>query len=215
MLPLVAPRQPQVTRERILQSAFQAVYEHGLSATALDAVLASTGVTKGALYHHFESKQALGCAVVDEVVAARVRAAWIAPLAGAADPVAALQRLLRRSADAPAREVLRYGCPLNNLVQEVAALDDELRERVEAILREWVEAVRRALVRGQEAGTVRQGLDAGAVAVFVVGAIEGALGLGKATRDRRVLGSALRELAAYLDRLRPGREAAARRRPAR
>ncbi len=214
MLPSVAPRQPQVTRERILQSAVHAVYEHGLSATALDAVLASTGVTKGALYHHFESKQALGCALVDEVLAARVRAAWIAPLDGAADPLAALQRLLRRAADAPTPEILRYGCPLNNLVQEVAALDDELRERVEAIVREWVEAVRRALAHGQEAGTVRQGLDARAAAVFVVGAIEGALGLGKATRDRRVLGAALRELAAYLDGLRPGR-APARRRPPR
>ena len=39
----MAARQPQITRERILQSAFQAVYRHGLSGTALDAVLAETG----------------------------------------------------------------------------------------------------------------------------------------------------------------------------
>jgi AcrR family transcriptional regulator len=199
----MATRQPQVTRDRILEAAFQAVYEQGLSATSLDAVLARTGVTKGALYHHFDGKQALGCALVDEVLAARVRKAWVAPLAGATDPVGTLQRLVRAQGRQPSDQVLRYGCPLNNLAQEISALDEALRGRVEAILRDWVEAVRGALRAGQSAGTVRPSVEPRRAATFIVGAIEGALSLGKASRDARVLRAALEELVGYLETLRP------------
>ncbi len=208
----MAARQPQITRERILQSAFQAVYRHGLSGTALDAVLAETGVTKGALYHHFDGKRALGCALITEVVGPRVQAWWMAPVEAADDPLTALQARFRDAVDGPAREnALHYGCPLGNLVQEVSSLDEELRARVDEVLRAWIEALRRALVRGQAAGTVRADVDPERSARFVVGAIEGALGMGKATRDLEVLRSAFAELSGYLDSLRPPRHRTARR----
>ncbi len=199
----MATRQPQVTREQILQAAYQAVYEHGLSATSLDDVLARTGVSKGALYHHFECKLALGCAVVDEVVAARVREAWIAPLAGADDPVEALQQLFRGLARKPPEDVLRYGCPLQNLAAEISSLDERLRARVEAVLAGWVETVHGALRTGQAAGKVDREVDARRAATFIVASVEGALSLGKASRDPKVFRAAFEELAAYLDSLRP------------
>ncbi len=209
----MAARQPHITRERILEAAFEGVYRHGFCGTALDAVLAETGVTKGALYHHFDGKRALGCALIDEVVAPRMRTWWIAPVEGASDPLTALQGLLRGVVDAPSsEELLRYGCPLNNLVQEVSALDDALRDRLDAVLQGWMEALRRALVRGQASRMVRPDVDAARAARFVVGAIEGALGLAKATRDREVLRAALSELSSYLDSLRPVRPRSGRRR---
>jgi TetR/AcrR family transcriptional repressor of nem operon len=200
----MATRQPQITRQQILQAAFQAVYEHGLSATSLDAVLARTGVTKGALYHHFDGKQALGCALIDEVLAPRIRETWIEPLQGEHDPIGALQRLLREQGREPSPQQLRYGCPLNNMAQELSALDERLRSRVESILQCWVDAVRDALRAGQADGKVRPDADARQVATFVVGAIEGALSLGKASREARVIRAAFGELASYLETLRPG-----------
>ena len=62
-------RDPQRTRERLLQAAFREVYHSGFQGAGLDTILASTGVTKGALYHHFGSKEALGYAIVEEIVA--------------------------------------------------------------------------------------------------------------------------------------------------
>ena len=200
-------RQPQATREQILQAAFQSVYEHGLFGTSLDSVLARTRVTKGALYHHFECKQALGRALIDEVVAARVRATWVEPLIGTRDPIAKLQGLIRAVAKEVPEEMLRFGCPLNNLAQEISALDEQLRARVKAIFSGWVEELQRALRRGQRVGTVRADVEVERAAVFVVGAIEGALSLGKTTRDGGVLRCALEELATYLESLRPARPA--------
>ena len=63
---MVVKRNPDVTREKLLQAAFQEIYRSGFQAASLDNIIASAGVTKGALYHHFPSKKALGYAVVDE-----------------------------------------------------------------------------------------------------------------------------------------------------
>lgn len=51
-------------RERILDAAEQQVYEHGFSSTTLDAILDVANASKGAFFHHFESKEALGEALL-------------------------------------------------------------------------------------------------------------------------------------------------------
>jgi AcrR family transcriptional regulator len=57
-----------VTRSAILTAAAEHFARHGYHATSLDRVLADSGSTKGALYFHFASKQALAQAVVAEMV---------------------------------------------------------------------------------------------------------------------------------------------------
>jgi len=66
-------RDPERTRELLLQAAFQEMCRSGFRSADLDAILAAAGVTKGALYYHFDNKKALGYAVVDEVIASNLR----------------------------------------------------------------------------------------------------------------------------------------------
>src|SRR6202041_3327316 len=68
-----APRDPERTRGRLLQAAFQEMHRSGFRSADLDAILAAAGVTKGALYYHFDNKKALRYAVVDEVIASNLR----------------------------------------------------------------------------------------------------------------------------------------------
>ena len=49
------------------------MYRSGFRSADLDAILAAAGVTKGALYYHFDNKEALGYAVVDELIASNLR----------------------------------------------------------------------------------------------------------------------------------------------
>src|ERR1700752_5044765 len=83
-------RDPERTRERLLQAAFREIYRSGFQSASLDAILASAGVTKGALYYYFKSKQALGYAVVEEVIAPYNYGQWVRPLQNGKDPVDAL-----------------------------------------------------------------------------------------------------------------------------
>src|SRR6266478_7349700 len=83
-------RDPERTRERLLQAAFREVHRSGFQSASIDAILAATNVTKGAMYHHFDSKEALGYAVVDEVIADIMREKWQLPLQDVRNDVDAL-----------------------------------------------------------------------------------------------------------------------------
>ena len=58
-----------------------------ISEEARAAILAAAGVTKGALYHHFDNKEALGYAVVDEIIATMTHEKWVLPLQSARNPI--------------------------------------------------------------------------------------------------------------------------------
>jgi TetR/AcrR family transcriptional repressor of nem operon len=197
-------RQPDVTRERLLRAAFDEIYRRGFQAASLDTILAQAGVTKGALYHHFPDKAALGYAVVDEVVKGLLLERWLGLLEHhAGDPLTALQRVLRhRAASLTAGEV-ELGCPLNNLAQEMSPLDERFRRVVNATFELWRDGFARALERGQAEGTVRRDVDARKVAAFLVAAAEGSYGLAKNARSAAMLRSNLELLSGFLDSLRP------------
>src|SRR5580704_11255555 len=88
-------RNSERTRDILLQEAFQEMHRSGFRSADLDAILANAGVTKGALYYHFENKEALGYAVVDEVMASDLHQKWVEPLRNAKNPIDTLIRIFR------------------------------------------------------------------------------------------------------------------------
>ncbi len=58
-------RDPERTRERILDAAQALILDHGFGATTVDAVVTRAGITKGAFFHHFGSKADLARALVE------------------------------------------------------------------------------------------------------------------------------------------------------
>jgi TetR/AcrR family transcriptional repressor of nem operon len=196
-------RESEVTRDKLLKAAFEEIYRRGFQAASLGTILAKAGVTKGALYHHFPDKAALGYAVVDEVVKGLLLERWgvLEPPRG--DPVTALQAVLRgRMAKLTSREV-ELGCPLNNLAQEMSPLDPRFRRRVKDTFDIWTAAVAKDLERGQAEGTVRRDVDAPKTAAFVVASIEGSFGLAKGAQSVTMLRSNLEVLSSFLESLRP------------
>jgi AcrR family transcriptional regulator len=88
---------PERTRGRLLQAASRVVYRSGFQSASLDAILAATGVTKGALYYHFDSKEAQGYAIVEEIIAPELRGKWLRPLQGGKDPIDTLIGIVQQS----------------------------------------------------------------------------------------------------------------------
>jgi TetR/AcrR family transcriptional regulator, transcriptional repressor for nem operon len=197
-------RAPEATRSALLQAAFATIYRHGFQGASLDDILKDAGVTKGALYHHFPDKSALGYAVVNEVVRGLLLERWLGPLERPTnDPLTVLQEVFRyRAASLTALEV-QLGCPLNNLAQEMSPLDEQFRRAIDATFATWRKGFAQALVRGQAAGTVRKDLDARRVAMFLVAAVEGSYGLAKSAGSKAMLRSNFEMLATLMDTLRP------------
>ena len=82
------------TRERLLRAAFQEMHRSGFRSADLNAILAAAGVTKGALYYHFDNKEALGYAVVDEIIASNLHQKWVQPLRNAKNPIDVLVSII-------------------------------------------------------------------------------------------------------------------------
>ena len=53
------------TRSKIMESSIKLFSNRGFNAASVDDICAEAGVSKGAFYHHFESKQALFLALLD------------------------------------------------------------------------------------------------------------------------------------------------------
>jgi len=193
-------RDPERTRERLLQAAFQEVRRAGFRGAGINTILAATNVTKGALYYHFGSKEALGYAIVDEVVAELVRDRWLRPLLREGQPIDILIGIVRQLPTRPA--AIRESCPPLNLSQEMSPLDEEFRKRLERVFLAWQEGIAALLRRGQSQGTVRRDLNASETASFLVAMVEGYASLAKNAQDPRVWEMGIRNIVGWLKSLR-------------
>lgn len=80
----------RATRDALIQTARSLFGEHGYDGTSIEAILHTSGVARGALYHHFATKEELFGAVLDREVARIAQAAATAARA-ADDPLAGLR----------------------------------------------------------------------------------------------------------------------------
>lgn len=196
-------RDPEGTRQRLLKAAFHEVYRYGFQSAGIDTILAATNVTKGALYYHFENKEALGHAIIEEVVAEITNDRWLLPLRRSKDknPIDALIAIVQAIPAQP-RDVKR-GCPLVNLTQEMSQLNDQFRKRLERIFKAWQEGIATALREGQLAGTVRRDLVPEETASFLIALVEGYEVLAKNAQDAKVWNMGIRNIVEWLRSLRP------------
>ena len=87
----MSAKNPDLTRAKLLEAGFYEVYEHGFRSASIESILTRAGVTKGALYHHFPNKQALGYALVEEIIGEFMTERLLTPLRDTDDPIATLQ----------------------------------------------------------------------------------------------------------------------------
>lgn len=198
---MTAERNPENTRLRILVATFQEMHKHGYQGMRIDQVLKNTGLKKGALYHHFPSKQALGYAVLEELIQRRITELWIEPLKNFSDPLVGIHTLFQALDNAWSDDFFTLGCPLNNLSQEMSPIDEGFRERIKQFFQVWQNAISEALRKGQQQGIVEATINTDDCAIFILSAIEGALGMTKNYQDKEVFNSSSRELKRYLDKL--------------
>jgi TetR/AcrR family transcriptional repressor of nem operon len=194
---------PERTRERLVQAASREIYRSGFQSASLDTILASAGVTKGALYYHFRGKEALGYAVVEEIIAPDVHGTWVQPLQTDGDPIDALIGIVQDLSVRP--EDVCGGCQLNNLAQEMSPLDAGFRKRLEIIFDDWREGIAAVLREGQTRGIVRRDVEPTNAAGFLIAMVEGYGSLAKNAQDPKMIKAGIRNIVDWLKSLRqPG-----------
>jgi AcrR family transcriptional regulator len=196
-------KDPDQTRRELLEAAFAEIWQHGFHATSLDRILEHTGVTKGALYYHFKNKLELGYAVVEEVIRPAVINDWLTSLAENDDPLRAIMDVIYRRRDEYSDQAQQCGCPLNNLAQEMSAVDEGFRTRIANLFDSWRRGLASALRQGQAHGKVREDVNVDDVATFVLASIEGTIGLTKNAQNLDIMKASHAALEMFLESLRP------------
>lgn len=194
-------RNPDHTRELLLDAAEREIHLHGFQGASLARLLAETGLTKGAFYHHFPSKQALGYAIVEERLNQMITGMWIEPLRQHTNPLLGMIAVIREASEQLGDELVRMGCPLNNLAQEMSPIDEGFRQRIARVYDRWHRSIVEGLLRGQGAGLVRTDIDCDAVARFIIASIEGALGMAKNAQNPAILVQCGVALSGYINSL--------------
>jgi AcrR family transcriptional regulator len=187
-----------ITRHKLLQSAYCEIHQHGFQSASIANILKSTELTKGALYHHFPTKHALGLAVIDEIIAPHLDSLIFQPLQNSPDPVSTLLEIIAGVDTFMGEEGIKLGCPLNNLMQEMSPLDDQFRDHLNTVLEAWQNAVYIALNHAQQHNIIKPEIDIQAAALFIVSAWEGCISIAKNKQSPTAFSLCMTQLHSYV-----------------
>jgi AcrR family transcriptional regulator len=165
------------TRERLIESTRDLLWERGYDGTSPKDILRHAGAGQGSMYHHFSGKAELALTAIDRT-GQELREGVDAQLSGPGSPLARITAYLRRE-----RDVLR-GCPIGGLTQDpVVIADPELRQPVQETL-DWLQRRLATLIaEAQSAGELPAGLAPLPTAAALTAVLQGAYVLARASAD--------------------------------
>jgi TetR/AcrR family transcriptional repressor of nem operon len=192
-------RDGRSTREAILEAATRLMHVRGYQNTSLDDVLRESGVGKGNFYYHFRSKEDLGYAIIDQLVARFVERTLEPCFSDAVTPrLGQVRCFLDRLLEAQRERNCVGGCAMGNLACELSDVHEGFRARLASVFTAWRERLTVALREAQQRGEVVAACAPESVGHFLVAGLEGALLLSKVSKDIGVMEQCVMELKRYL-----------------
>ncbi len=171
-------RDPDKTKAKILRKSGVLFNTHGYKATSISDITDATGLTKGAIYRHFRSKEDLEketllhlSGIMYEKLRTLIKSELRAP--------AKLRAVFRYFESYVTRPVVKGGCPLMNVAIEADDAHPTLRKTATGILDTLTGSVEAILKNGIRYGQIRKDTDTQYYATVVVASLEGAIMMSK------------------------------------
>src|SRR5690606_20672995 len=188
-------------KTKLLNAALTVIRTKGFAASTVDDLCTAAGVTKGAFFHHFKSKDALGVAVADywsEVTGALFAAA---PYHDHADP---LDRVLGYVSFRKALlqgNVAEFTCLVGTMVQEVHESSPAIRAACARSITSHAATVEADIEAVMQARGISTGWTAQSLALHTQAVLQGAFILAKAKGGAAIAGESIDHLTRYLELL--------------
>jgi TetR/AcrR family transcriptional regulator, transcriptional repressor for nem operon len=190
-------RKGERTRQDIIRKAAPLFNQRGYDGAALSDLMKATGLEKGGIYRHFDSKQQLAAEAFDY--------AWKLALdnrfkgtQGISNTVDRLKQIIRNFRDRRSG-LVQGGCPLLNTAIDSDDGNPQMRAKARRALSSWLDRLQAIAEEGQRRGEIRSGLDSTELAKLVVSTLEGGLMMSRLERRDDALDLACRHLEGYLD----------------
>jgi TetR/AcrR family fatty acid metabolism transcriptional regulator len=160
------------TRERLVKAALGVFARNGYERATVDEIVREAGYSKGAFYVHFEAKEDIFWAMLEERLAQQQEA-----FREALDidvPVAQNLQTILRSLFALNQNEPLWSALFMEFVAH-AARNGKVRDKLAAMYQSWRSFAVEVLHAGQEAGKVRKDVDAEFLASVIIAMIEGSM----------------------------------------
>jgi TetR/AcrR family transcriptional regulator, transcriptional repressor for nem operon len=160
-------------RQKIVDAGLDVMIGKGFNGCGVQDITEAAGVPKGSFYNHFESKEALGAAVVERYGRDNPRRATLADTS-----LPALQRLrahFERLNEGFAGDAFGRGCLLGNFSAELADQSQLIRQRLSELYLAWSTEIAAVIAEAQADGSISTKALAADLAAFLLDAYEGAL----------------------------------------
>lgn len=166
-----SPEHKEATRRRMIETAGRRFKSDGIDGSGIATLVADAGLTNGAFYGHFTSKEDLVASVVTQQLADQVAVVDALPTG-----LASVEAFLREYLSAAHRDDPAEGCPSAALLDEIGRCDATTRDAYTDGARSMIEAISRHLDEGDGQQT-----DERAIGMFTL--LVGALQLARAVTD--------------------------------
>ena len=190
-------RKGELTRQEIIRKAAPLFNQKGYEGTALSDLMEATGLEKGGIYRHFDSKQELAGEAFDHAfkLVMDTRFEGIDDIPSSVDR---LRQLLRNFRDRRGG-LVPGGCPLLNTAIEADDGNPQLRNKARHALDSWRGRLQSIVEEGRRKGEIRSDIDAEKVATLIISMLEGSLMMSRLERNGDSLALACRHLEEYLE----------------
>ena len=185
------------TRQLIVERAMPLFNTRGYFGASLSDIIRETGLEKGGIYNHFDSKEAIALAAFDHAVGL-VAGLFGDALAGkerATDRLAAIVGVYANLADG---SLLPGGCPILNTAVEADDTQPLLRDRARAAMADCLRLIGATVKEGIGRGELRPETDPRAVATVIAATLEGAIVLTRLYDDWEHMRRATEHLHGYI-----------------
>lgn len=188
-------------REKLLQASFVLIREKGYSATSVDELCALAGVTKGAFFHHFPSKDALAVAAANRWSELSRDLFEGAPYHKHGDPLERLLGYLDFRKTMLTGDVAEFSCLAGTMVQEVYRTHAEIRAACESSLSGQAASLEEDISEAMRLYRVDANWSALSLALYTQAVLQGAFILAKAKGEPDVAVSSIDHLRRYFELL--------------
>lgn len=199
------PKDGTSTRTRIIEAALELVMQQGFGSTSIDNVIDKVGITKGAFFYHFKTKQDLAMALVEyfarqddvHLEDARTRSIKLSR-----DPRQQLLIFVGLFEEAFEQLVEPYpGCLFASFIMQSQLFDDSVKGVISAQILKWRDYLGNKIREVMQQREPSLAIDVDALADMFTTVLEGAFIMSKSLNEPGIVAQQLRQYRNYLELL--------------